>query len=362
MRCFRRFALPGLGLFLAVAAAFAQPAVRIYSPTNGAVFLQPTNVPLHLRVEVGVDNSPYNSLVEIFDGTNFIGSFVYIRSYFINWSNVAFGVHTLSAVLHPVGGSPVRSSNVTFRVEYGGYALVAPGAAWRYLDGGADPGPDWHATNTDTSAWKTGLAQFGFGDGDEATWVDWRNPTNGQVFPAYYFLHAFTVPDPLAHSNLVMRLQRDDGAIVHLNGEELFRDNMPAGPVNPLTYALQADPYDGLLWIPYWLAPGRLQPGFNLFAVEIHNCCPQNEDISFDFALIADVPEQPALAIQRAGANALVSWPRAFAGFRLESAPTPAAGGAAWQRVTNGLGASPTSFLHTNRMDAGQQFFRLKIE
>jgi len=363
MRGFWQCPLIGASLILAVPAGFAQNSVRISLPTNGAVFLQPTNVPLHLRIETAV-TAPYDSLVEIFDDTNYLGSFSYIQSYFINWSNVSFGVHTLSALLHPVGGVPVRSSNVTLRVEPGGSALVTPGAFWNYQDGGVNPGAGWYGTNVDASTWKTGRTIFGFGEGDEATWVDWQNPTNSQVYPAYYFRHAFDVPDPLVHSNLVIRLLRDDGVIVYLNGEELFRNNMPTGAVNHLTYALQSDPDDGRRWLPYWLAPGRLKRGINYFAVEIHNCCPNSEDIRFDFALIANVPIQPALAIRRTGANALVSWPLDYAGYHLESTATPAlmVSGSTWQRVTNTFGGTQSNFMHTNQIDAGQQFFRLKLE
>ena len=49
--------------------------------------------------------------------------------------------------------------------------LVAPGATWRYLDSGTNPGTAWRATAFADSTWKSGATQLGYGDGDEATVV-----------------------------------------------------------------------------------------------------------------------------------------------------------------------------------------------
>ena len=63
--------------------------------------------------------------------------------------------------------------------------LVALGAVWRYLDDGSDQGTAWREPSFDDSGWKSGPAQFGFGDGDEATVI-----ARGAI--TYYFRHSFT--------------------------------------------------------------------------------------------------------------------------------------------------------------------------
>ena len=49
--------------------------------------------------------------------------------------------------------------------------LVPAGALWKYLDTGADQGTAWRTPAFNDSGWKTGAAELGYGDGDEATLV-----------------------------------------------------------------------------------------------------------------------------------------------------------------------------------------------
>jgi len=46
-----------------------------------------------------------------------------------------------------------------------------------------------------------------------------------------YFRRAFVSPDPTNFATLLLRLLRDDGAVVYLNGVETWRDNMPPGTI-----------------------------------------------------------------------------------------------------------------------------------
>ena len=47
-----------------------------------------------------------------------------------------------------------------------------------------------------------------------------------------YFRHTFTLQHAWQISDVTVNLMRDDGAVVYLNGQELFRDNIDAGPVD----------------------------------------------------------------------------------------------------------------------------------
>jgi hypothetical protein len=341
-------ALTGLGL--------AQDAVRIYWPTNGIIYLQPTNVPLTIQILVSV-TSDFSASTYIYDGTNLLGSTSLRQHHLLSWSNVAFGEHSLWA-FHQASIGPQTSSVARVRVEYGGWAMVPPGSVWAYRDGGVELGTDWRGTNADVSFWYQGPAKLGFGDDDVVTQLNWQNPTNGEVFPTYYFRHAFEAPNPSALSNLAARLRRDDGAIVYLNGTELFRDNMPEGEVNYLTRALAVvlDEYE---FIQRWIDPTRLGTGTNLLAVEIHNANPQNHDVGFDLALVADIPlPPPCLAIRPSETNVLVSWPRGYDGFQVESA----SGLTRWERLTNRPATVEGRWVLTNRVQEPARFFRLRLE
>ena len=344
---------------IVVIHSHAQEAVRFTSPTNGTVYLQPSNVPLTLQISIAVSNE-FSAPTDIYDGTNFLGSTSLQQHDLLTWSNVAFGDHALVAI-HRLSTGPLTSSVVRVLVGYGGWAIVPPGAAWHYRDGGVDLGMEWRGTNVDVSAWPQGPAKLGFGDDDVVTWVDWLNLANGEVYPTYYFRRTFIVPSPSALSNVAVRLRRDDGAIVYLNGVELFRDNMPAGAVNYRTYAASSVGNENE-FIQRWLNPSRLRLGTNYLAVEIHNSGPQSHDIGFDLAVIADIPmPPPTLDVQRDGTNILVSWPTGYDGYALESAAGLPLDGSGWEHLTNQLASVQGRLMHTNPV-AMTRFFRLSLE
>jgi hypothetical protein len=168
--------------------------------------------------------------------------------------------------------------------------LVSTGAVWKYLSDGSDPGAGWAAGGFDDQAWPSGAAELGFGENDEATVIG--NATNG--FIAFYFRHAFDVAQPEAVSNLFVSLKRDDGAIVYLNGTEVFRSHLGPGPVNHLTRAPYAAPDDGKSLFTNGVPVSLLLTGANLLAVEVHQNATNSSDISFDLTLLANLEEAPA--------------------------------------------------------------------
>ena len=118
------------------------------------------------------------------------------------------------------------------------------------------------------------------------------NTAIAAVPKTHYFRKAFTFTgDP---EKTVLRLNTivDDGAIFHLNGVEVFRVNLPDGPVSYATPALAnvATPgYTGLVPI----STASLVPGLNVLAVEMHQAADGAEDALFGAELVA-TPFQPA--------------------------------------------------------------------
>src|SRR5690606_11910697 len=111
-------------------------------------------------------------------------------------------------------------------------------SVWKYLDNGTDQSNAWFGLSYNDSAWASGVAELGYGDGDEATVVNWVD-INGGKNPCTYFRTKFNLTSlPTANQRVALKLKRDDGAIVYINGIEAVRDNMPAGPVTHETYAL----------------------------------------------------------------------------------------------------------------------------
>src|SRR5262245_35875238 len=104
-------------------------------------------------------------------------------------------------------------------------ALVSRGAVWKYLDDGSDQGTAWRNPGFSDRAWRSGPSQLGYGDGDEATIVGF-GPLPFFKHVTTYFRHAFTLDEPDDVVRLRLRLLRDDGAVVYLNGVEVARSNL----------------------------------------------------------------------------------------------------------------------------------------
>jgi hypothetical protein len=101
------------------------------------------------------------------------------------------------------------------------------------------------------------------------------------TFRTYFFFDG----DP-ASTDLVLECLVDDGAVFHLNGVEVLRQNMPNGPVDATTLAAApvADPSE----IYVDLSALALAVGFNVLAVEVHQAEPDDLDLTFGCALTAE--------------------------------------------------------------------------
>lgn len=176
--------------------------------------------------------------------------------------------------------------------------LIHRGAAWAYLDDGTDPGTAWRSAGFNDGGWKTGPGPLGYGDGDEATVVGFGPNGSAKLITTYFRRH-FTVASPAAYAGLTLSLQRDDGAVVYLNGTEVHRSNMPAGAVSASTLASTAvGGADESAFFAASLSPGALVSGDNVIAVEIHQSAASSSDLSFDLELRAQASAGAARVVR----------------------------------------------------------------
>ncbi len=211
-------------------------------------------------------------------------------------------------------GTPNKPDEIvggqTFAADFNQLCLVKAGSDWRYLDGGKDPGPDWSLPGYEDRDWKLGAAELGYED-EPTTVIDGGPP--GRRHITTFFRHSFNVADPTFYRSLWLRLKRDDGARVFLNGEVVHVVNLPAGAaITPDTPALK--PVDGLeedVFVPTPIpnALGLLRQGRNVIAVELHQDSPRTPDASFDLELCANLVQTrfpPEVAVTQPPAGALL--------------------------------------------------------
>jgi hypothetical protein len=186
--------------------------------------------------------------------------------------------------------------------------LVPTGATWKYLDNGSDQGSAWRNPAFNDALWPANAAQFGYGDGGEATVVSY-GPIATNKYITTYFRHAFDVADPSSYAGVTISLLRDDGAVVYLNGREVFRSNMPGGAIAYRTPAsANIGGADESTFYPTAISATNLASGRNLLAVEIHQASTNSSDVSFDLELVGNTrPVIISLLCPANGAGAVAS-------------------------------------------------------
>src|SRR5206468_4038173 len=84
--------------------------------------------------------------------------------------------------------------------------------------------------------------------------------------------------NPGLYSTFSVRLKRDDGAVVYVNGIPVVRDNMPAGT---LTASTPASSFTSgaaeSTWYDYQVPASLFAAGDNTIAVEVHQAHRDNE-------------------------------------------------------------------------------------
>ena len=234
---------------------------------------------------------------------------------------------------NPVGLSAIakewlfRIDAITVRTNRAVTSLIAGGSIWRYSDRGLDLGTNWVQPHYDDSTWAQGPARLGYNIPGVATTVGY-GPISTNKYITTYFRHSFVVSSDVHYTNLNFRLNRAHGAVVWLNGREVFRANMDDGPVSYLEYSRAALGLDALhIYYPTNIPVTFLPAGTNVMAVEIHTYGPATPGISFDLELfgMGDYPPPvPPLSASLDGADVELRWPATNnAGFILISGTDP---------------------------------------
>ena len=270
--------------------SFQAPTVALISPVNNETI----GAADFSLVATASDVDGTVAAVEFYDGWTPLGTVTTPTNsnFVLPWMGASTGVYTLTAVATDSTGVSATSAPVTISVVP---FLISRHATWRYLDDGSDPGAGWQDPAFADDAWLTGRAQFGYGDGDEATVLREFDAMSNKIL-TFHFRHSFSVASPSAYSNLVVRVQRDDGAIIYLNGTEVFRNNMPLGPIGTTNLAVTA--LDDEAFHGMQVSPGLLTAGVNVLAVEIHQANLTSSDVSFDLELLPNVtPTAPRVTL-----------------------------------------------------------------
>ncbi len=152
---------------------------------------------------------------------------------------------------------------------------------------GATP-TNWQTPEASDLDWSVGPAPLGYGYADVATTVDFGpDPLNKPI--THYLRQSFVLPiASVLASKLHLRLRRDDGVAIWLNGVEVARNNLPGtlgdGQLNSYTTALADVDHQAGEFIDFSIPASHLKDGENLLAVEMHQFNGASPDFVFNLS------------------------------------------------------------------------------
>lgn len=338
------------------------PDVRLTAPTPSARFS--LGAPIHIAADA-TEPCGIIGRIEFYANSVKIGEDTSAPFEF-TWNDAPLGNVALQAVAVNEFGPRASFGPVWISVLAAeNMSLVAKGSVWRYLDDGSDQGSAWKSPGFDDAGWNQGPAELGYGDaGDgrpEATVVSY-GPDPANKFITTYFRQTFVVSNASFFPNLILRVLRDDGVVVYLNGTEIFRNLMPAGPIDYLTPAsASVGLAEETNWVQTCITPNLLAEGTNILAAEIHQAFPESSDISFDLELVTAPAAPPQLSIAISGGSATICWPRWSDCHVLESTDRLTAT-SVWQSVTAPIEHTAAQNCVTLPVSQSAAFFRLKLQ
>lgn len=239
--------------------------------------------------------------------------------------------HGVATITVQVSDGTLKSTEqfkVTVEGVTPGTSLFASGASWRYWDADAAPPADWKSPGFADSSWKLDNSKFIYNQGLVIPGGPTVLATPTKSRTTCYFRKSFFLPVS-ASGTLTLRLLCDDGAVVHIDGVEVWRENMPAGTVSHTTRAASSvEGVDELAWTVIPLDYNQVRPGaFHTLAIEVHDSGSLARglllggDVSFDCELGMLQAPTVSLITDKVSPEDAVAGPYSFSASEAETPP-----------------------------------------
>ena len=212
------------------------------------------------------------------------------------WPTAARGAGASMELIHWSLDNSLGGSWRSSRPGEAPQTVYVPGesSGWRFRKGvteASSPADAWRQSSfLEDATWANGRASIGYGDADDNTELADMRGNYGSLF----LRHVFEADPASLPAELVARVRVDDGCILWLNGVEIGRLHMAAGPVafNSLAQDHEATPIPEDILIPN--PRSLLRPGRNVLAAQAFNASLGSSDFTIDVEL--RTPDQAALA------------------------------------------------------------------
>ncbi|MFY0631550.1 MAG: hypothetical protein JXR05_14320 [Flavobacteriaceae bacterium] len=162
--------------------------------------------------------------------------------------------------------------------------LIKSGEEWLYYEDGALSN-NWFTDLDNNSNWKSGITPIGYGDRKVVTHISFGpNKENKHIIK--YFKKTITLKEVSGYLAYGFQFKRDDGIAIYLNGEEVFRDNLPIGTITNKTLAINLIDSDKESEILFTVLDTKeFKKGKNTIAISVHQASETSSDCILDFEM-----------------------------------------------------------------------------
>ena len=272
----------------------------ITSVTSSNAFLTVTNYP------VVITNQPQGNTIMAGNPVSFTVGVSGTPPFFYQWfrgaSSIANATNqsytVINAQVSDTGNYSVQVSNLNNSVTSSNASLVvipvpsAPWAysnVWKYNQSNVNLGTAWKEIAYDDSGWSSGqgilaVENCGCLPDTIRTPLLLTFPGNASPTPTYYFRTQVVLTSSPSLMSYAVTNVIDDGAVFYVNGVEVYRFGMPAGPITHTTLAAQTLGDAVAVGTTFPSAPWI--QGTNILAVEVHQSAPASSDITFGMKIM----------------------------------------------------------------------------
>lgn len=209
-----------------------------------------------------------------------------------NVANTSFiaGDNVIAVEMHQ---QSVTSSDISFDLQLLGNlsatTIIGLTDVWKYLDNGTNQGTAWRAPapTFNDATWASGPAELGYGETGQGTTVSYGPDANNKYITTY-FRKTFNITGLNNYSSFTFSLFRDDGAIVYINGQEVYATNISSGASYTDLASLASDDGNTAQVFGLSLCNSYLVEGTNTIAVEVHQNTVTSTDLTFSLEMVAN--------------------------------------------------------------------------
>lgn len=163
--------------------------------------------------------------------------------------------------------------------------LVRSGDSWQYYIGEQSPPEEWNRHEISDHNWETGITPFG----DKQITGTKINCSLGTKDGAIvgHFSKTIFIDNPYDKLAYEIRLRRDDGVVVYINGHEFWRSNVSDDVLSEDVIAIEpVHVEENEAFIIKIFPPEDFRDGLNTIGISLYTWGEESANCTFDFELI----------------------------------------------------------------------------